>query len=103
MKAQLSYRISKALNAATRGLEPFYDTHKKLIEKYKGSQQGNRIIFSEDPEEQREAELAFSEELKPVLEETVSLNGAVKISVKKLGSIEIAPNTLAPLDWLLED
>ena len=102
MKVQPGYRIAKAIKEVNSQLEPFYEVRDKLIKKHKGkTDQGPEIIFSEDSEEQEEIKEKFIEELKPVMEEEVSLNGIKPLSLKKLGSMEIQPWVFVNLDWFL--
>ena len=97
MKASTAHYVSKAIIAVTRALEPFDMTQEKLIEKYEAKVVGGQIIFPKEDEE-----VKFIEELKPVRDEEVELE-VQKISIKKLGNIQIAPGTFVMLDWLLED
>ncbi|MCK5616443.1 hypothetical protein KAR91_82030 [Candidatus Pacearchaeota archaeon] len=97
MKASTAHYVSKAIIAVNRALEPFDLTQEKLIEKYKAEVKNGLIIFSGEDDERK-----FIEELKPVREEEVELE-VQKISIKKLGNIQIAPGTFVVLDWLLED
>ena len=104
MKVQLGYRIAKAIKEVNGQLEPFYEVRDKLVEKYDGkTDQGPVIVFSEDPDENREIREKFEEELEPVFEEEVSLNGVEPLSLEKLGSLEIQPWVFVQLDWLLVD
>ncbi len=103
MKAQVGYRVAKAIKEVQSQLEPFYEVRDKLIKKYDGNtDRGPVIIFSEDPDENKETLEKFTKELDPVMEETVSLNGVNPISLKKLGSLEVQPWVFVQLDWLLE-
>ncbi len=103
MKAQVGYRVAKAIKEVQSQLEPFYEVRDKLIKKYDGNtDRGPVIIFSDDPEENVEILEKFTKELDPVMEETVSLNGVNPISLKKLGSLEVQPWVFVQLDWLLE-
>ena len=72
-------------------------TQGKLIEKYDGKVIGGRVIFPGEDDE-----VKFVEELRPVRDEEIELE-VQKISIKKLGNIQIAPGTFVVLDWLLED
>lgn len=97
MKASTAHYVSKAIVAINRALEPFDMTQEKLIEKYGAKVMGGQIIFKEDDDEDK-----FIKELKPVRDEEVELE-VQKISIKKLGNIQVAPGTFVMLDWLLED
>ena len=97
MKASTAHYVSKAIVAINRALEPFDITQNKLIEEYKAKIVGGQIIFAEEGDEDK-----FIEELRPVRDEEVELT-VQKISIKKLGNIQIAPGTFVMLDWLLED
>ena len=97
MKGSTAHYVSKAIVAINRALEPFDMTQGKLIEEYDAKVVGGQIIF---PNEEDEAK--FIEELRPVRDEEVELE-VQKISIKKLGNIQIAPGTFVMLDWLLED
>jgi hypothetical protein len=102
MKVQPGYRVAIAMKEVNRHLEPFYEVREKLIKKYDGkTDQGPEIIFSEDPEGQEKIKKEFIEELKPVMDEEVSLNGVKPLSLKKLGSMELQPWILLQLDWLV--
>ena len=102
MKVQPGYRVAKAIKEVNSQLEPFYEVRNKLVKKYDGkTNQGPEIVFSEDPEEQENIKEKFIEELKPVMEEEVSLNDIKPLSLKKLGSMEIQPWVLVQIDWLL--
>ena len=101
MKAQTSYRIGKTIREVNSHLEPFHKVRNDLVKKYDGkTDQGPEIIFSEDPEEQEKIKEKFIGELRPVMEEEVSLNDIKPLSLKKLGSIEIQPWVFVQLDWL---
>ncbi len=97
MKASTAHYVSKAIIAVNRALEPFDLTQNNLIEKYNAEVVGGQIVFSEEGDEDK-----FVEELKPVRDEEIELE-VQKISIKKLGNIQIAPGTFVMLDWLLED
>ncbi len=97
MKASTAHYVSKAIVAINRVLEPFDMTQSKLIEKYDANVVGGQIIFKEEDDGDK-----FVEELRPVRDEEVELK-VQKISIKKLGNIQIAPGTFVMLDWLLED
>lgn len=102
MKVQPGYRVATAMKEVGRQLEPFYEVRTKLIERYEGkTDQGPVIVFSDDPDENKEILEKFAKELEPVMEEEVSLNGVEPLSLKKLGSMEIQPWILVQLDWLL--
>lgn len=104
MKVQSGYRVAKAMIEVTHQLKPFYEVRDKLIEKYEGkTDQGPVIVFSDDPDDQREILKKFIEEIDPLMEEEISLNGVKPLSLKKLGSLEIQPWILVQIDWLLVD
>ena len=97
MKGSTAHYVSKAIIAVNRALEPFDMTQNKLIEDYDAKVVGGQVIFKDDDQEAK-----FIKELKPVRDEEIELN-VQKISIKKLGNIQIAPGTFVILDWLLED
>ena len=103
MKGSTAHYVSKAIVAINRALEPFEMTQGNLIEKYHAKVTGGMAVFPGDTQEEKdEQEAKFIEELEPVRDEQVELK-VQKISIKKLGNIQIAPGTFVMLDWLLED
>jgi hypothetical protein len=103
MKAKTAYHISKILNEINKHLKPYSDVRTKLVEKYEADASGPVLVFSDNKEEDFEKRKKFDEELAPVLDEKVVLKNVNKISVIKLGNIQISPGALATIDWLLED
>ncbi len=97
MKASTAHYVSKAIIAVNRALEPFDMTQNKLIEESGAKVVGGQVIFTEEDDEAK-----FIKELRPVRNEEVELK-VDKISIKKLGNIQIAPGTFVMLDWLLEE
>ncbi len=97
MKGSTAHYVSKAIIVVTRALEPFDMTQAKLIEEHNAKVIGGRVVFEKEDDEAK-----FIEDLKPIRDEEIELE-VQKISIKKLGNIQIAPGTFVMLDWLLEE
>ena len=96
-----SFRVAKTSRALDTILKDYNKTLKKIQEKHAEYEDG-KMKVNEDNQIQFKDPESFNE----AFEELMALESEVKIRTVKLedlGNVEVAPQVIYQLDWLLED
>tara|TARA_R100000963_G_C4631781_1_gene96705 strand:- start:757 stop:1119 length:363 start_codon:yes stop_codon:yes gene_type:complete len=98
LKAKFAYEYSKSIELISKELKAFQDVRNKKLKEFGVESKEKKGLYSFKDDNQSK----FEKEIEELLDKSVEIK-VEKFSIEELNDVDVEPNILRPLSWLIKD